>query len=98
MVILPAFGQWLYMARIAGHLSLAHVARAISVARAPYWEYEHGTGRPSRDRLSRVATALGIDVRELLVLAGYERPRVRTASVEYGTPAGITNPDFPFMS
>jgi hypothetical protein len=43
-----------------------------------YWAYENGTVRPRRDRLAQLAAIVDLDVDELHMLAGYQRPRQST--------------------
>lgn len=70
----PALGQRLRAARLRTYLNQREVGQVIGATQAQYSFYERGHRRPGRDRLPALAAVLQIDLADLLVLAGYERP------------------------
>lgn len=71
----PALGQRLRAALAHTQMSQLREARSIGVAGPAYWAYENSTVRPRRDRLAQRAAVVDLDVDEIHMLAGYQRPR-----------------------
>ncbi len=61
-----SFGQRLQRLRINRGLTLAHVARHLSVSKPTVWAWEHGKARPVDSRVSALAELLGVTRDELV--------------------------------
>lgn len=69
---LTAFAQWVIpSARTAGYPTNAHLARALNTPASTISRWVNGHTQPTVGHLAQLSTLLGVDLRELLVMAGH---------------------------
>lgn len=69
------FSEWITpAARAAGYTTSGQLANALGINRSTISRWEYGGHQPSVKHLARISDVFGVDLRELLAMAGHITP------------------------